>query len=447
MKILHFVYNKSPPFRRNMADSRRFEFTTEFWTTTSSWYNTTSSFTTQTTPVDREPQQIEDILEGTTVELDSTTTVLTTNTTFSTSTSFFEPTYATEDNATDNDGMAIIPMITKDGLELSKIMFAPFCVILVISTAILLYLILGHFRHLIRLYLSLIFYSTCQLFLFAVLAILAITQTFVSLSGACDAVNAIEFLAIILPGYGILAVSVARWLCVAYPTRYQKLLNPRVQVVVMVVLVSLLALMTCLPVLGICSNVWVKSEELEMGGYCHLAEEGCQCTVFRWILVSVGFIFPFLGVLVVYCLIVNLLIKHKKKEKSLGKCKGSEKCDKVDYNYKPVSIGEKLSHLKAIGQDAIPWSIILILILNTLTTLPWIPQIFAPKLYLSKLVSEYLALDLLYVVMLGAISISPATYFLTTPGMRAEFARLFSKNSRHKQFSVMSKNTESTVDV
>jgi hypothetical protein len=271
---------------------------------------------------------------------------------------------------------------------------------------------------------------------------------FLSVSGACDAVNTLEFLALTLPGYGILLVSVARWLCVAYPTRYQRLLNPTLQMGAMAILVCLLTLMSTLPMFGICSNVWLEHDNFMMGGICHLEKEGSHCSAFRWVLVSVGFILPAVGVLVVYCLIVRLLIQHKKKEKSLGKFKGSEKCGKVDYDYQPVTVREKLSQLKAIGQDAIPWSIFLILILNILTTFPWIPHVFAPELYLKKPISDHLALDLMNVVMLVAISLSPATYILTTPVMRAEFFGLFSRKTEHKKFSIMSKNTESTgVDV
>jgi len=62
----------------------------------------------------------------------------------------------------------------------------------------------------------------------------------------------------------------------------------------------------------------------------------------------------------------------------------------------------------------------------------------------KKSLAEFLALDLLYTVMLAAISFSPAVYFLTTPVMRTQFLKLFSNNDGHGKFSVMSKNTESS---
>ena len=426
----------------------REDYKTEPWTTSSDLFNTTSSFG------DIDWTTVGDTgAEGPTVEL--------TGADFPTSSEMFYITRAPPDSSsgsgaistafieiTDPDtGIAVIPTTLNDdtyGMGLSKIMFGPFCVILLLTTAILLFLILKHFKHLIRLYLSLIFYCFCQLFLFTFLTVSALLQTYLSLSEYCDAVNTIEYLALCLPGYGILLVSIARWVCVAYPTRYKRFLNPKIQIVVMVVLVALLALTTSLPMLGLCSNVWIDHKDLKMEGFCHLGGDKCQCTIFKWILVSVGFILPFVGVLVVYCLIVNLLIKHKKKEKSLGKCKGSEKASKVDYNYKPVTIGEKLAQLKAIGQDAIPWSILLILAMDIFTTLPWIPQIFFPDLYLNKSLAEFLALDLIYTVMLAAISFSPAVYFLTTPVMRGQFLKLFSRKDGSGKFSVLSKNTESS---
>ena len=434
----------------------REDYKTESWTTSSDLYNTTSSFG------DIDWTTVADTgAEGPTAELteaefptsSETSDFLKEPVTFITraqpdfssgsivtSTSFRE--------RTDGSNGSVHNIVNLDDdtyvLELSKIMFGPFCVILLLTTAILLFLILKHFKHLIRLYLSLIFYCFSQLFLFAFLTIFAVLTAYLSLSEYCDAVNTIEYLALSLPGYGILLVSIARWVCVAYPTQYKRLLNPKIQIGVMMVLVALLALTTSLPMLGLCSNVWIDNADLKMGGFCHLGGDECHCTIFKWILVSVGFIVPFVGVLVVYCLIVNLLIKHKKKEKSLGKCKGSEKASKVDYNYKPVTIGEKLAQLKAIGQDAIPWSILLILTMDIFTTLPWIPQIFFPDLYLNKSLAEFLALDLIYTVMLAAISFSPAVYFLTTPVMRGQFLKLFSKKDGNGKFSVLSKNTESS---
>ena len=288
------------------------------------------------------------------------------------------------------------------------------------------------------------FYSFTQILLFSVLAATAVLQTFFKLDGHCDVVNTVEFLALTLPGYGILLITLARWLCVAYPTQYKRYLDLRVQSLVMVLLVGVLVLVTCLPVLGVCSNVWVEQSNVKMGGYCHLKSDGCDCNVFRWLLVSVGFVVPFVGVLLFYCLIVILLIQHKRNSSNYNS--SSKQNGKVDYNYQPVTIGEKLSHLKAIGQDAIPWSIIVIMVLNTCATLLWIPHIFSPERYFKKALSDYLAMDLMYVIMLAAVSFSPAAYFLTTPVMRAQlFGSCCTRNTTSQKHSMMSKNTESTA--
>ena len=56
--------------------------------------------------------------------------------------------------------------------------------------------------------------------------------------------------------------------------------------------------------------------------------------------------------------------------------------------------------------------------------------------------SDYLALDLLYVVMMAAVSISPVTYILATPVIRAAVAKIFAKRSRNKKSPVTDKNIE-----
>lgn len=414
-------------------------YTTEFWTTSSSWYNSTSSFTTSEPP----PREAEPELEGTTFSLPKFSTSFTTP--------FTEGTYGPnndEDNAhlidNSNEGAINVGTII-EGMELSKFLFGPFCLILLVTSGVLLYLVLRHFRHLIHLYFSLVFYSLTQIFLFSILATTAILQTFLKLEEHCDVVNTVEFVALTLPGYGILLVTLARWLCVAYPTQYKRYLDLRLQTLVVVLLVGILVLVTCLPVFGVCSNVWVEQKNVKMGGYCHVQSDGSGCRVFRWLLVSVGFVMPFVGVLLLYCLIVILLIQHKRKSSKYNPTE--KKSGQVDYNYQPVTIGEKLSHLKAIGQDAIPWSIIVILALNTCATLLWIPHIFSPERYFQKALSDYIAMDLMYVVMLAAVSFSPAAYFLTTPVMRAQLFGSCCRKGSQQKLSMMSKNTESTADV
>ena len=323
--------------------------------------------------------------------------------------------------------------------------------LLLLSSAMLFYLILKHFTFLIKLYFSLLLYTSFEIFLVLVIFISPLIQVHIPLSnpGSCQAISVIEILATILPGYGVLFVSAARWVCASYPLKYKKILDLRIQMVVAGVVVCLLVLLTCLPLFGICQYSWKESEKLKSGGYCAIGPDTLdadlpgQCLLFRWLLVGVGYILPFIGVLVIYILIIRVLVSHKQAERKLGKRKGNScTSHKLEYNYKPVSISEKLTLLRAIGQDAIPWSIIVILALDTISSLLWIPQIFFQYVFYDKELCHVLVLDITNFLMLIAISVSPLAYILTTTPMRNELGKIVRSSAPYKMVS--SWNVDST---
>ena len=326
-------------------------------------------------------------------------------------------------------------------LILTKIGILPCAVLLILSSALFFYLVLKHFTHLFKLYFSLLLYTAAQIFLVLVIFTSPLIQVLVAPSnpGRCQAVSLIENLANILPGYGVLFVSAAIWVCVSYPLKYKKILDLRIQVVVVGVVVCLLVLLTCLPLLGICRYSWKESEKLKSGGYCAIgpdildADLPGQCLVFRWLLVGVGYILPFIGVLFIYILIIRVLVSHKQAERTIDKRKGNSCIShKLEYNYKPVNISEKLTLLRAIGQDAIPWYIIVILALNTFSSLLWIPQIFLRDVFFDTTLYNFLLLDITYFFMLIAISLSPLSFMLSAALMRnklGEIVKCYAKNT------------------
>ena len=344
-------------------------------------------------------------------------------------------------------------------LIVSKITIGPCGALIVFSTFILFYLILKHFTALINLYFSLLFYASTQVIFLLILVISPVLQSTSSAPRFCPAVSLVEVVVPILPCYGVLLVTAAKWVCVEYPFKFRRILSIRRQIMAVTGLVLILGLVASLPVMGFCQYSWKRSRKLVSEGYCGIGEhnlladrpgmhihvpdtvdvevdESGQCVTFMWLVVVTGYILPFLGVLIFYVLIGKVLILHKRKERTLGKYQGTTKATKVDFSYKPVTITEKLSQLRSIGEDAIPWSLVVILALNTLTTLLWIPQMFYQDLYYNSTLSDYLILDLVNSMVFIGVSVSPLAYILSTPAMRVQLIKLFKqKLCGSKQFT------------
>ena len=328
-------------------------------------------------------------------------------------------------------------------LTLTRIALGPCGVVLLLSTVLLFYLVLKHFTSLIKLYFSPLLYAVSQVFLVIVLFFSTFLQGHISVTRNCQIISVFKMLATMMPGYGVLLISGARWVCASYPLRYKKILDLRVQVVVVGVVLSLLTLLSCLPLLGVCQYSWMESDQLKSGGYCTIGTDNPQCSLFRWILVGVGYILPFLGVIVLFSLIIRVLVRHKQAETKPGIYEGkSTENNKVDYKYKPVTISEKLSQLRAMGQDAIPWSIVVILVLDTVSSLLWIPNIFLPHLYYETRLNSVLILDITNCLMILSVSVSPIAYILTTPPMRNELSKIVKNSVPYKMLS--NRNVDST---
>ena len=325
------------------------------------------------------------------------------------------------------DVVLLHPFKAVDPVQLifSKIIIGPCGVLIVTSSILLFYLIIKHFTSLIHLYFSLLLYTSCQIFLVLVLFMSPLVQERSSTTDMCPAISVIELLAPILPCYGVVIVTAAKWVCVAYPLQFRRILSLKIQIVVVSLVVALLTILACLPFFGICNYTWKPSQKMESGGYCSIGTDAPeQCLVFKWMVVVVGYISPCLGVLIFYCLIVKVLIAHKRRGNNLGKVQGKTATSKVDYNYKPVTTTEKLAHLRAIGQDAVPWSLVVIAVLATMTSLMWIPQIFVQDLYYDSTLATFLVLDLANCLMFVATSVSPLAYILFTPLMRQKLCKM-----------------------
>ena len=72
----------------------------------------------------------------------------------------------------------------------------------------------------------------------------------------------------------------------------------------------------------------------------------------------------------------------------------------------------------------VPWSIMTVLVLYLVTTVPWVALITAPQLWYGSLSAHLrLLLDVKYSVMFLGIAASPVVTIVTTKALRKAFRR------------------------
>ena len=214
-----------------------------------------------------------------------------------------------------------------------------------------------------------------------------------------------------------------------------------------------------LPNFGLCSYTLYEKGEFTQ---CRYSDTGALCTTFYVLYIFFGFVVPPLAVLVLYCLIYRIISKHKAyvaartTSHSRSRTASANKTNSTRFNSSGVS-ENLLSNSESDStptsdkertekeRSTIPWSIVVITILNLLSTLPWIPQSLYPDLFYGCQPGEVvLMVDFMWTVLILSVSLSPIAYLLTTQSVREQIKRwlicpcLSSEDGDNKQFQRLS---------
>jgi hypothetical protein len=291
---------------------------------------------------------------------------------------------------------------------------------LLVSSALTVYIIIRHFRSLLKLYLSVLIYLYSQLQLLAVIISFFVEEIARPIEtrdvSRCEIKQGLQTFALLLPGYSILMISVVRTLFVAFPLSYFTFIKKRFQLAGLLVSVIICALVSAAPGLGLCKvivNELYVSGSLREGviTVCGFEEKSkLNCKIFG-VLLSFGFLLPILAVVFLYIYILHLVIKARKTHRILTKSSSSVQ-----------SVTKE-----NMEQRSIPWSIIAILGVCVTTTLPW-----AGMITYTVEITEMLAeggnlsriFDVFYSVLQIVIGCSPLVYLVTTESMRRKLVGL-----------------------
>lgn len=199
-------------------------------------------------------------------------------------------------------------------------------------------------------------------------------------------------------------------------------------------LVVLAVLLANLPNFGLCRYTLYQKGEFTQ---CRYSNTGTLCTVFYILYALLGYVIPSLTVLILYCLIYRIISRHRKYVASRTTSHSrtnSTRTTSTRFNSSGAS-DVLISQSENSGQQSekdrtekersnIPWSIVVILVLNWLSTLPWIPQSLYPDLFYGCQPGEIVLLvDIMWTVLILSVSISPTAYLLTTQSVREHLKR------------------------
>ena len=213
-----------------------------------------------------------------------------------------------------------------------------------------------------------------------------------------------------------------------------------------------------LPNFGLCSYTLYTKGNLKQ---CRYSDTGSLCPAFSPIYIMFGFVIPPLAVVILYCLIYRIISKHRAyvaaRTTSYSRTASTNRTKSTGLNSSgvsevllsqsdstgdaPISDGERTEK----ERSTVPWSIIVILILNLLSTLPWIPQSLYPDLFYGCQPGEVvLIVDIMWSILILSVSLSPIAYLLTTQTVREQLKRwlicpcLNSENEDNKNFQRLS---------
>ena len=184
-----------------------------------------------------------------------------------------------------------------------------------------------------------------------------------------------------------------------------------------------------LPNFGLCGYTLYMQDDITQ---CRYSDEGSLCTAFYVTYITLGFAVPPVAVTVLYILICRIISRHKAFGKSISECRTSttRTSSASSTHYRTESSGQVLLNTSSMStssrtekkeRSSIPWSVMVILVLNISSTIPWIPQTLYPDLFYGCQPGEMVLLvDVLWSVLIVSAAVSPITYLLTTRSVRGQ---------------------------
>ena len=212
----------------------------------------------------------------------------------------------------------------------------------------------------------------------------------------------------------VLVVTVVRFIFLSFPLRWREILTYRNQMLGFLCAFLVAHFLGFLPLMQICeitkftmrSNVCVIEKSWSIRCVmCFLLSLGC------------GLVLPKVAVTVMYCLIYRIIKRARESKKALStnSMSLSSKSDAESTRRKSYDKEKKMNK----ERESFPWSLVVVLLLNVTSAIPWVTLVGAPELfYQQEHTAAKVVIDVLYSILLLAMTSSPIAYLLTTRVVR-----------------------------
>ena len=316
-------------------------------------------------------------------------------------------------------------------LVISSWISVPSYVFLLLYSALMVYVVLKHFRPVLKMYLSVLLYLISQLLLLVTITASWLVEYFEPQEtlSRCKIKLSIQIFALLLPGYSIVLITVVRSIFLKFPLSFSLYLKIGYQLIAFGIAAMICALLAAAPILGLCETQLHKEPILPMTklnptgnptviSFCSFGKMNDPAGNASYtILLGLGFLIPCLAVVLLYIFIYKIVLAAQTSHKKLTE--NSSLMTGEDDGSGSVKGSSKA--IKEKERRSFPWSILAILAVCITTTLPWAAMIvFKVEITQFLLEKESLSIvfDVFYSVLQILIGFSPLVYLLTTRSLR-----------------------------
>ena len=336
-------------------------------------------------------------------------------------------------------------------MVLSSWISIPSYLFLIFFSSLMFYVVLKHFRSILKIYISVLIYLFSQLLLLAAITATLIVER-IEIEDEelkCKTMITIQTFTMILPGYSIVLITVVRSVFLKFPLSFLEYLKIRYQLVGFGIAVMISGLIATAPILGL-SEVRLQTQNVDPSTKFNPSENTLELTMcsfgdmkepsskaFYGILLGIGFILPVATVVALYIFIYRIVVcarvSHRKltNSSSITSTANNEEGNDGEGNDGEGKNEEKTmkkktkkrcsKSMKEKEQRTFPWSIIAILGICFTTTIPFgVMTVFTVEITNALLEKGSLSviIDIFYALLQVLIGCSPLVYMQSTRSMR-----------------------------
>ncbi|XP_063686213.1 uncharacterized protein LOC134819983 [Bolinopsis microptera] len=255
-------------------------------------------------------------------------------------------------------------------LYITRTVMIPALVLVVLSSLFLIYIIISKLREVMKLYLSVVLYAVSILYFASQVATMLLYNK--KDERECKTIHSLvmeslQLCGLILPAMSILTMTITRVLFLTSPFHWRETLCYKNQILGFLGTIAITLIISFSPLYGLCDMRLYQGQR-----FCVFVKSWSSKDVACVALtVGAGLLLPKLAVLVLYGVIYGIVTRARASQKVLTKSADSTS----------TTVSTKKRKLKTERQT-FPWSIVIILLLDTISALPWVLFVGAPEVLL-----------------------------------------------------------------